>query len=220
MVAKAKSSKKEITRDAVVAMYMEHVLLEGNPKSVFAFCKHHKITEADFYNHFGSLEGIKKLIWVDFYNHVETLLYKNKEFVNYTSREKLLSFYFTFFEMLTANRSYALWTVQEANNKLESLKQLSDLRKKIVAFGKNLVENDNEDKKLKITKKPVSVVSEGVWLQFLFLLKFWMNDDSAMFEKTDVAIEKSVNTIFDVLDNTPLESIIDFGKFLWKEQMA
>ena len=47
-----------------------------------------------------------------------------------------------------------------------------------------------------------------------------MNDNSAGFEKTDVAIEKSVNTVFDIFENTPLESIIDFGKFLWKEKMA
>jgi hypothetical protein len=52
----------------------------------------------------------------------------------------------------------------------------------------------------------------------LFLLKFWMDDDSAGFEKTDMAIEKSVNTIFDVFDNTPLDAVFDFGKFLWKER--
>jgi len=220
MATKVKSTKKEITRTNIVSMYMEYVLLEGYPRSVFAFCKENKIEEAVFYNHFGSLEGLKKTIWVDFYTHVESLLHKNDEFVNYTSREKLLTFYFTFFEMLTANRSYVLWAARESNSKLENLKQLSDLRKKIIGFGKTIVENDNEDKKLKITKKPVKVVSEGVWIQFLFLLKFWMNDESAGFDKTDVAIEKSVNTVFDILDNTPLESILDFGKFLWKEKMS
>jgi len=51
-------------------------------------------------------------------------------------------------------------------------------------------------------------------------MKFWMDDDSAGFEKTDMAIEKSVNTIFDVFDNTPLDAVLDFGKFLWKERMA
>ena len=220
MVAKAKSSKKEVTRAGVVSKYMEYVLLEGNPQSVFAFCKHNDIEESNFYNHFGSLEGLKKTIWVDFYTHVEMLLHKNSEYINYSSREKLLTFYFTFFEMLTANRSYVLWASKESNNKLENLKQLSDLRKKVTDFGKYLVEGDNEEKKLKITKKPVALISEAVWIQFLFLMRFWMNDDSAGFEKTDVAIEKSVNTVFDVLDNTPLESIIDFGKFLWKEKMV
>jgi len=221
MKVKSKSTKKkEVTRNQVVSMYMEYVLLEGNPQSVFAFCKHNNIEETNFYNHFGSLEGLKKTIWVDFYLHVETLLHKNEAYVNYSSREKLLTFYYTFFEMLTANRSYVLWASQVANNKLENLKQLSDLRKKIIGFGKHLVEIDNEEKKLKISKKPVSVISEAVWVQFLFLMKFWMNDNSAGFEKTDVAIEKSVNTVFDIFENTPLESIIDFGKFLWKEKMA
>lgn len=62
------------------------------------------------------------------------------------------------------------------------------------------------------------IFAEAVWIQFLFLLKFWANDNSPAFESTDVAIEKSVNTAFDVFDNTPLERIIDFGKFLWKEK--
>jgi len=46
-----------------------------------------------------------------------------------------------------------------------------------------------------------------------------LDDESAGFQKTDVAIEKSVNTVFDVFDNTPLENILDFGKFLWKEKV-
>jgi len=47
-----------------------------------------------------------------------------------------------------------------------------------------------------------------------------MDDDSAGFEKTDVAIEKSIHTIFDVFENTPLDNIIDFGKFLFKEKFT
>jgi len=46
-----------------------------------------------------------------------------------------------------------------------------------------------------------------------------MSDESPSFEKTDVAIEKSVNTIFDLFDNTPLNNVLDFGKFLWKEKI-
>lgn len=31
-------------------------------------------------------------------------------------------------------------------------------------------------------------------------------------------IEKSVKAVLDVLDTTPLESVIDLGKFIWKER--
>ena len=64
------------------------------------------------------------------------------------------------------------------------------------------------------------VFSEATWVQLLFLMKFWKEDNSPGFEKTDMAIEKSVNTVFDVFDNTPLESIIDLGKFLWQNKPA
>ena len=47
-----------------------------------------------------------------------------------------------------------------------------------------------------------------------------MEDSSPSFEKTDVVIEKSVRAIFDVFETTPLESVIDFGKFLWKDKMS
>jgi hypothetical protein len=47
-----------------------------------------------------------------------------------------------------------------------------------------------------------------------------MDDNSAKFESTDIVIEKSVNTVFDLFDSTPLESLLDFGKFMWKEKMT
>ena len=50
-------------------------------------------------------------------------------------------------------------------------------------------------------------------------MKFWIDDTSSSFEKTDIFIEKSVNTSFDVLNIAPLKSLIDFGKFIFKEKI-
>ena len=143
---------------------------------------------------------------------------RNEEYSSLSSRDKMLTFFFTFFELLTLNRSYVLLTLKYDEIPLKNLKQLKGLRKHIKDFAKELIASDNEDKFYKITKNPESIYSEGAWLQFLFLLKFWMDDESQGFEKTDIAIEKSVNTIFDLFDNTPLNNMIDFGKFLWKEK--
>ena len=109
--------------------------------------------------------------------------------------------------------------LEEHQDMMKTMGQLKGLRKDIKAFAKELIEDDNDEKKFKFLKNSESVFSEGAWIQFLFLLKFWKDDTSPNFEKTDVAIEKSVNTIFDVFDNTPLEKVFDFGKFLYKEQM-
>jgi hypothetical protein len=45
-----------------------------------------------------------------------------------------------------------------------------------------------------------------------------MDDTSKGFEKTDVLIEKSVNTVVGLLDTKQLENLFDLGKFLWKER--
>ncbi|GAW89492.1 hypothetical protein FPS14_contig00023-0020 [Flavobacterium psychrophilum] len=82
-----------------------------------------------------------------------------------------------------------------------------------------MIENNNSIVNDKIAKITKPVFSEGAWIQFLFILKFWLDDTSKSFEKTDIIIEKSVNTVVDLLDTKPLESLFDLGKFLWKEKM-
>lgn len=88
------------------------------------------------------------------------------------------------------------------------------------SFANQLIREGNEDKSVKILKQSETIFSEAAWLQLLFILKFWMDDNSAKFESTDIVIEKSVNTVFDLFDSTALESLLDFGKFMWKEKMG
>lgn len=219
MPAKAKT-KKKIDKQLLITFYIDEVLLhEKYPKSVYKFAKDHDFEEVEFYQFFGSFEALRDGIWEAFFENATTLMNQNEEVSNYGSREKMLTFFFTFFEILTANRSYVLMVLNEHEDMMKNMNQLKGLRKHIKLFAKELIENDNDEKKFNFLKNSESIFSEGAWIQFLFLLKFWKGDTSPNFEKTDVAIEKSVNTIFDVFDNTPLEKVFDFGKFLYKEQM-
>lgn len=213
--------KKKPTAEKIIGWYMEDVLEnEKTPRSVFKFAKQHEITEQDFYQFFGSFENLRNEIWKKFYENSITVMEKSPEFQSFTNREKLLTLYYTLFEVFTANRSYILFTLNQHEMPLKNLEQLKGFRRQIKSFGKELVSDANHDKSFKLLQKNEMIFAEAVWIQFLFLLNFWKNDNSANFESTDVAIEKSVNTAFDVFDNTPLERVIDFGKFLWKEKMA
>ena len=212
---------KKVTDDHIISMYMDYVLEhEIVPKSIYKFCKVNSIDESLFYENFGSVEGIQKAIWNKFYTNSEALISKNKEYDSFSNKDKMLTFFFSFFELLTLNRSYVLFALQSEKSLMKNMVQLKDLRKHVKAFASELIEDGNSAKTLKITKHNPKLFSEGAWLQFLFILKFWMDDDSPGFEKTDVAIEKSINTVFDIFENTPLDNIIDFGKFLFKEKLA
>lgn len=219
----AKTTKrKTMDNVAIMAAYMNYVLKHDTvPTSVYKFCIEEDVSEENYYNHFGSLESISKEIWNAFHNNTLEVLHKDKNYESYSNREKMLTYYYTFFEVLKLNRSYVLFALSNHRNQnvLASLEQLKGLRKQIKGFAKELIEVGNNDKQLKITKHNTTIFSEGAWVQFLFILKYWMDDDSPRLEKTDVVIEKSVNTVFDVFETTPLESVIDLGKFLWKEKM-
>lgn len=221
MATTKKTTQKKITATDIISKYMDYVLEHGKaPATIYKFCKDIKCTEAEFYEFFGSFEGLKQHVWTALYDSTVATLHKDKDFEKYPNKDKMLSFFFTMFGNLTANRSYVLFVLQEHSMPMKNMAQLKELRIKVRQFATSLIEEGNENKSYKITKNPVQLFSEGAWVQFLLLLKYWMNDNSAGFEKTDVAIEKSVKAIFDVFETTPLESIIDLGKFLVKENFA
>ena len=215
------ATKKKMNKNDLLALYMESVLEnEHFPKSVYRFCKENKVTEEDFYQSYASLDSIKLSVWEAFFTNTMQLLEKNENYASFSRQDKLLTFYFTFFEILLLNRSYILFSLGQETSKMEKLAQLKLLRKHFKGFAKELIEEGNHEKDLKVTQHPVGLFSEAAWGQLLFLLKFWLEDNSPSFEKTDALIEKSVKVAFEVFDNTRLETLLDLGKFLWKEKMT
>ena len=112
----AKASAKEksnVKKDILVAFMHFSLEHETAPKSVYKFCKELSIDETDFYAHFSSLEAVAESVWETFHHNSMATLQKSKEFEGFSNREKVLSYLFTFFENLTLNRSYVLFTFKE-----------------------------------------------------------------------------------------------------------
>ncbi|WP_417859203.1 TetR family transcriptional regulator C-terminal domain-containing protein [Xanthomarina gelatinilytica] len=214
------AKKKTLNHENIMSLYMDYVLEhEKKPHTVYQFAKANKLDEQEFYKHFTSFEILEKEIFQAFFDNTLTVLHKSADYETFDARNKLLSFYFTFFENLTANRSFVLLALKTHQNSLKGLKKLSKLR---LSFTKYIQDLDID--MLDINQKQIQQIQqkglqESAWIQLLLTLKFWMEDQSASFEKTDVFIEKSVNTSFDILQMTPLKSVLDFGKFLFKEKV-
>jgi len=204
----------------LVSAYMQTVLETGIfPKSVYAFCKANQWEESDFYALYGSLESLRKGIWSAFFHQTLDRTQADEGYEAASLREKSLSFLFTFFELLGLNRSYVLLDL-ESGNSLKRLDRLAALRADLKKLAREWAQEEDSKPTGKLSGVRDAVFAEGMWAQFVFLLDFWRNDTSAGFEKTDLAIEKSVNTIFDLFDYTPLDRVIDFGKFLVRERFS
>lgn len=214
------AKNKTISKEDIVSIYMEEVLEKGQkPKSVYHFAKENDFTEAEFYAFFGTLEGLEKEIFRLFFANTVDLLHKNTDYLEYDMKNKMLSFYFTFFEILTANRSYVLQSLKFDRNPLKNLVQLTTLRNSFKEYVSEILTDDYRLEQEKLQKFQEKGIQESAWLQLMLTIKFWVDDDSAAFEKTDIFIEKSVNASFELMNVTPLNHLIDLGKFLFKEKI-
>jgi len=214
------AKKKTIKQTDLIGFYMDYVLMHNaKPKSVYAFAKDNNFEEQKFYEFFGSFYILEQSIFSLFFENTHATLEKSTDYQSFDARNKMLSFYYTFFENLTANRSYVVHALSSDKNELNSLKVLSHLKKSFINYIDHLGINTIHLKQEQLEKIQNRSLKETAWFQFLVTLKFWLDDSSPSFEKTDLFIEKSVQASFDLIDTTPLKSIIDFGKFLFKEKM-
>lgn len=214
------AKKKKISEHDIISYYMDYVLAhDKKPTSVYQFAKTNSFDESEFYNFYGSFEALEKNIFKAFFENTLNALEASESYETFDARNKLLSFYFTFFENLTANRSYVVSTLNTQKNNLKGILVLSELKKSFNKYISNLDIETLDIKEERMERIQLKALQESAWIQLMMTLKFWLDDTSAGFEKTDVFIEKSVNTSFDILNIAPLKSVIDFGKFLFKEKM-
>ena len=211
--------KKNITKKDIIAWYMEYVLEQGKqPNSVLSFAKSNNFEESLFYQFFGSFDAIESGIFKAFFDNTEAVLEKSEEYNTFDSKNKLLTFYFTFFENLTANRSYVVYALDRKKHHLKTYKALQELKRTFGVYIEDLGIEFIDFKEKNLDNIQSRGIQETAWIQLLVTLKFWLEDSSPSFEKTDIFIEKSIKASFDLIDTAPLKSIVDFGKFIFKER--
>ena len=214
------AKKKSISQIDITRFYMDYVLIHDHkPKSVYAFAKDNNFDESKFYEFFSSFEALEQSIFKVFFDNTYNALEKSEDYQNFDPQNKLLSFYFTFFENLTANRSYVVHALKGNKDDMKYLRVLSQLKRSFNNYIEHLGINLIDVQQDQLQKIQTRGLKESAWFQLLVTMKFWLDDTSTSFEKTDIFIEKSVRASFDLIDITPLKSIIDFGKFLFKEKM-
>jgi len=230
--------------DKIRKSYTEYVLENGTPPpSVFQFAKKQKMTEAEFYEHYNSFDAIEADVWLAFFNQARQTLDADEVFQTYSVREKLLAFYFTWIEVLKSQRSFVVYSynriqqgqmaapvtavplsplaarVAQASRRMSKPSPiLNPFKDAFYDFARDLLAEGRESKEVEPRPFLGDRYADGLWTQTLFILQFWVNDISKGFEKTDTVIEKSVNTAFDLIGRSPLDSLFDLAKFIYQNR--
>ncbi len=206
---------KNIEESSIREKYHEYIMVHGKrPENVYQFMTQNGWDEQDFYPYFGDFSGIEKSTYKQFFEETKKLLLDSTDFPLLEDREKLLTFYFTFFELLSLNRTL-IKTLLKINPsgiiiiKDSFINWAENLHLNPISFGKHLP---------KIAQEVQSkIAKESLWKHFQSVLSFWLKDDSASFQQTDIYIEKSLDTAFSFIDTKPFSKLLDLGKFLVRE---
>lgn len=213
------AKQKKITQAHLIDFYMDAVVVLGSkPESVETLAASHDFEVDEFYKHYENFEQLDRTIFRILMETSIATLAESADFVSFGKKDKLLSLYYTLFENLNLNRDFVLITINSYGISIDTISLFSDLKERFVDFMDSLQLETlslNIDTLETIQKKSIN---EGAWVQLLLTIKFWMTDDSNECEKTDIFIEKSINTGVELLNTKSLNNIIDLGKFLYTEK--
>ncbi|MBF00555.1 TetR family transcriptional regulator C-terminal domain-containing protein [Flavobacterium coralii] len=216
-----KKIKKAATKSDIIEQYTDYCLSHGTrPATVYKFAKDNGYEEAEFYRFFASFDALEHQYFKEMFDYTLEMLHQSPAYPEYDGTQKLSAFHFTFFELATANRSFIMYLMGDGSHRLRNLLKLKEFRKVFTEYAASVLEKPFEIKHERADKAQGTALKEAAWLQFLSIFKFWMQDTSPGFEKTDVFIEKSVKASSDLVYNTPLQSLFDLGKFIWKEKFT
>lgn len=203
------------TAEEIQSAYIDYVLTKGTkPASVYVFAKDNNLTEEEFYNFFGSFDGIEESIWTGLCQKALTEVQNQEIWDQYSSREKMLAFFYALIELLKSKRSFVLYSLKQSGQTIGTPSILKGVKNLFESFASGLVDQGVESGELADRRFLTSKYKDALWVQFGVIVNFWAKDSSAGFEKTDEAIEKGINVTFDLFGKSPLDSLFDYGKFM------
>lgn len=219
-MASKKAASKTPDAEDLTRAYMDFLLDKGcPPSSVYSFCKEQGIAEKLFYAHFASFAALEGKLWSNMVEETRQTLEADEDYSAYPSRQKLAAFYYTFLELALNSRSYLLLRfpgVQLVNPPV----YIKKFQAAFEEFIKPLLEEAKDNKEIATRGKLNNAYPGLFFAQMLFIIDFWLKDESDAFERTDALVEKSVSLAFDLVGTQVIDSALDFVRFMAGETKA
>ncbi len=185
----------------LIKQYINHTLEHNkSPESVYLFAKAVGMEEKEFYNHYSSLSSLEADIYKNWFENAFKTCADSETWAAYSAREKVLAVFFAFIEEAKNYRSFTVYLKNRDIVKLPRWpKYLNELHAVFTEKMKPILTEGISTSEIQERKYLDEKYVSGLWLNFLFVFAFWLNDNSKGFEKTDESIERSVNLAFDLM---------------------
>ncbi len=203
-------------RDRLIQAYIHHVLEEGRPPaSVFKFCRSLEIAEKDFYQLFSSFPALEGQVWASWVEQTTAAITASPEWPNFNARQRMLTFFFAFFERAVEHRSFLLARFPCPKQRLTGeAPAVGALKRRFEQFAESTLQHGVDSGEI-ASRGPLNRVYAPTFTElFLSAIDFHVRDESPGFERTDAYVEKTTLLAFDLLSRSAIESAIDLVRFV------
>jgi AcrR family transcriptional regulator len=205
----------EPIKEQIIDKYIEYVSQHGKrPFSIASFAESAGIEEAEFRKHFTSFGNLEKEFWSQLFEMTVRQLYDEELYASYSIREKMLALYYTWLEYLKTYRKYTEYVFSRERIWQMWPSEFESLKKDFAAFIKEIIREGKISGEIADRMVITDYYHHAIWMQFVFVHKFWVRDKSEGSENTDAAIEKAVNFGMDLMERNPIDSFFDLSRFV------
>ena len=192
--------------EKIIEAYKEMLITGQGEINSYTIAKKVGISEKEFFQSFTSAEDVARKIWSNLSDKIVDSLNNSELFASYPPRQKILSYYFTFFDMALDERSFIERTA-------EMPKVLRSYKDKFKQFVADVIQEGIavEDIKERLTLS--NYYPEALWQLHTKLLRFWLRDNSEGFVDTEKAIEVYAKVPLELMRPNLLDSFYETLKF-------
>ena len=190
----------------IIEVY-RNLLISGETEiNSYTLSQKAEISEKEFFECFSSADDVGRRIWTNLGDAIIEALSGSELYNSYPPRQKILSYYFTFFEVALNERTFIERTF--TNSKLTRA-----YKDKFKLFIGDIVQEGIASEDIKERLSLSNYYPEVLWDLHLKLVRFWLNDSSDKFVETEKAVEMYSRIPLELMGPNLLDSMFETVKF-------
>lgn len=192
--------------EKIINAYKEMLISKEAEINSFTIAKKVDITEREFFQYFSSADDIGRKIWSNLGEAVTDELNSSELFREYSPRQKVLFYFFTFFEVALNERTFIERTLSQSH-------LLSAYKEHFKHFMADIIQEGIAKEDIKERLSLSNYYPNMLWELHLQLIRFWLRDVSENFVETEKAIEIYCKVPLEVMGQNIFDHLFETLKF-------
>lgn len=193
--------------EKIIEAYKAMLIAGEKPLNSYTLCQKVGMKEKEFFELYSSADDVGRKVFGLLAEEAIEALNASKEAQQYSSQDKIMAYYYTFFQIAVSHRSF----IDAAFHKDKGL--LRDYRVKYKEYIGDVIQEGIAMEEIVERLSLSSYYPDMLWQLHLRLINFWLADTSEHFVETEKAIAIYSQLPLELMGHNLLDSFLETAKF-------